>query len=112
MLINRREEKGILVVVELLGQFEFEDKAHFINQTQLNLQQKLVVDLSQLTHLSLEGVQAIADLALVMGMTNPNVVFVAPLAQQVINKLDVTGIATLIRQYESVAAASQALQTS
>lgn len=106
---TRREESGV-VVVELFGRFEYADKQVFLKLTEADTDTKVVVDLTLLDRISLEGVQALYGLCCPRGESNRNVALVRPKNRFVVAKLVMTGFSSVFTFYETVPEAIAALK--
>lgn len=109
MLIKRRETVSGVVVVELFGRFELTDKTAFLAATKIEANQKLIVDLTLLNHLTLEGVQMLTSLVIQAGQVNEKVAFVDSRSTQVNQKIATTGVDLILNFFAGTDEAVNAL---
>jgi len=81
LLINRDEREDGIVHVSIVGRLEWSGRIELLESCKTAEKQKLLVDLTFVSYIGLEGVQALANVAIDKGTPKTNVFFVTPLEE-------------------------------
>ncbi len=92
MLIRKRDLGDEIILVGMTGRLELFGRNDLLEASAITDSQRLIIDLSLLTNITLEGVQVLANIAVYKGVAKPNVFFIAPQEEQVREKIDAVGI--------------------
>lgn len=112
MLINRSEREGGIVHVSIIGRLEWSGRTEFLEACKTAENQKLLIDLTFASYISLEGVQALANVAIDKGIPKTNVFLVTPLEETVKEKIDAVGISQHLTFFPGTEIALETLRAS
>lgn len=112
MLIRKQTLDDGIVLIRMIGRLELGARSDLIELSTMTNGQKLIIDLSFLSHITLEGVQILASIAIESGVAKTNVFFIEPHADQVREKLEVVGILQHLVTFTGVNIALETLRQS
>lgn len=112
MLIKRKEVGNGIVLLTIIGRLEFSGRIDLLNASDIANSQRLIIDLSLLTHITLEGVQALANIAIERGVAKDNIFFIEPQEEQVRAKIDAVGISQYLTVFPNLETALSTLEQS
>lgn len=92
MIINRRDIGDGIILIGMIGRLDLLGRVDLLQASEITDDQKLIIDLSLLTYITLEGVQVLANIAIEKGVAKPNVFFIEPQEEQVREKIDAVGM--------------------